>query len=298
MVESSPLARSRGIACAAGFMAVWIATLVLGTVLLHPAITGSLSAAPASMRLALELLSLASVAVPTSLFALLRPARRRRASRISAPVAALIGSVAGLAWLSSALGANGLAGALSVGMAASVPHIPVWLAACLANAAFQELLIRGYPFDVLRGSLGIFPATYITTALFIAFHPGAFVDGPLAVLQMAVASFLLAELRLLAGGLVVPIAAHFAWNAAGGIGLGAVALADDYPHALSLSIGNGTSLSTGAMGIEGSPWTLLVTTAFCVGLAMVIRVRPKHMAVDAAAEFNRVNQSSGDENEQ
>ena len=57
----------RNIAYAAAFMAIWIAALALATALLHPAITGSLSTAPASMRLALEALSLASVAVPTDL---------------------------------------------------------------------------------------------------------------------------------------------------------------------------------------------------------------------------------------
>ena len=63
----------RNIAYAAAFMAIWIAALALATALLHPAITGSLSTASASMRLALEALSLASVAVPTALFARLRP---------------------------------------------------------------------------------------------------------------------------------------------------------------------------------------------------------------------------------
>ena len=133
-----------------------------------------------------------------------------------------------------------------IGAPAPIPHIAIWLAACLANAAFQELLVRGYPFDTLHGSLGILPAALITTALLVAFHPGAFADGPAAVLQMVAASLLLTERRLLAGGLVAPTAAHFAWNAAGGIGLGVVALADDYPHALSLSIGDGASLSAGA----------------------------------------------------
>lgn len=105
------------------------------------------------------------------------------------------------------------------------------------------------------------------------FHPGAFESGPVAVLQMAAASLLLTELRLLTGGLVAPTAAHFAWNAAGGIGLGVVALADDYPHVFSCSVGVGTSLSIGVMGVEGSPWTLVVTIAFCIALAVFLRSR-------------------------
>lgn len=262
----------RNIAYAAAFMAIWIAALALATALLHPAITGSLSTAPASMRLALEALSLASVAVPTALFARLRPTAPAGAPRAgpsrprgSGRPSASFGSAA----RSGRTGSR----ATSLGPAAPVAHLALWVAACLANAAFQELLVRGYAFDSLRESLGVAGATLITTALFVAFHPGAFESGPVAVLQMAAASLLLTELRLLTGGLVAPTAAHFAWNAAGGIGLGVVALADDYPHVFSCSVGVGTSLSTGVMGVEGSPWTLVVTIAFCIALAVFLRSR-------------------------
>lgn len=261
----------RGTAAAVAFLACWLASLSLLTALLHPAIAGMLSGNPAQMRLALELLSLASVAAPTVLFAHLRPVARRGASRAGAPAAVLFGSAKGLAWLAAALGANCLAGTLTLGAAAPAPHLAIWLAACLANAAFQELLVRGYAFDALRASLGAIPAALVTTALFVAFHPGAFADGPAAVLQIAAASLLLTELRLLTGRLAASTAAHFAWNATGGIGLGVVALADDYPHALSLSVGSGASLSAGAMGIEGSLWTLLVTAAICVALALKLQ---------------------------
>ena len=263
----------RNIAYAAAFMATWIAALALATALLHPAITGSLSTAPASMRLALEALSLASVAVPTALFCRLRPTAPAGAQQAGALAASGLGAALGLAWLAAALGANWLAGNLSLGPAAPVAHLSLWVAACLVNAAFQELLVRGYAFDSLRESLGVEPATLITTALFVAFHPGAFESGPVAVLQMAAASLLLTELRLLTGGLVAPTAAHFAWNAAGGIWLGVVALADDYPHVFSCSVGSGASLSAGAMGVEGSPWTLVVTVACCAALAVFLRSR-------------------------
>lgn len=270
----------RNIAYAAAFMAIWIAVLALATALLHPAITGSLSTAPASMRLALEALSLASVAVPTALFARLRPTAPAGAPRAgpSRPRGSGLGAAFGLFWLGGALGANWLAGNLSLGPAAPVAHLALWVAACLANAAFRELLVRGYAFDSLRESLGVAGATLITTALFVAFHPGAFESGPVAVLQMAAASLLLTELRLLTGGLVAPTAAHFAWNAAGGMGLGVVALADDYPHVFSCSVGVGTSLSTGVMGVEGSPWTLVVTIAFCIALAVFLRSRRADVA--------------------
>lgn len=258
----------RGTAAAVAFLACWLVALSLLTALLHPAITGTLSGNPAQMRLALELLSLASVAAPTVLFARLRPPAEPRTGAL---VASGLGAVFGLFWLGGALGANWLAGNLSVGPAHPAAHLAIWAAACLANADFQEMLVRGFAFDSLRESLGVVPATLVTTALFVAFHPGAFADGPAAVLQMAAASLLLTELRLLTGGLAASTAAHFAWNAAGGIGLGVVALADDYPHALSLSVGGGASLSAGAMGVEGSPWTLLVTAAICVALALKLQ---------------------------
>lgn len=272
MVERCPIPHAlRDAAAVVAYLACWLVALSLLSAFIRPAIIGALSGNPALLRFALELLSLASVVAPTALFAHLRPVARRGASRAGAPAAVLFGSAMGLAWLAAALGANWLAGNLSVGPAHPAAHLAIWAAACLANAAFQEMLVRGFAFDSLRESLGVVPATLVTTALFVAFHPGAFADGPAAVLQMAAASLLLTELRLLTGGLAASVAAHFAWNAAGGIGLGVVALADDYPHALSLSVGDGASLSAGAMGIEGSPWTLLVTAAICVALALKLQ---------------------------
>lgn len=263
----------RDAAVVVAYLACWLVALSLLSAFIHPAIIGTLSGNPALMRLALEALSLASVAVPTALFCRLRPTAPAGAPRTGALAASGLGAALGLAWLAAALGANWLAGNLSLGPAAPVAHLALWAAACLANAAFQELLVRGYAFGSLRESLGVAPATLTTTALFVAFHPGAFESGPVAVLQMAAASLLLTELRLLTGGLVAPTAAHFAWNAAGGIGLGVVALADDYPHVFSCSVGTGASLSTGAMGVEGSPWTLVVTVACCVALAVFLRSR-------------------------
>lgn len=273
----------RGAASAAVFFISWLVVLSLLTVLLHPAIMDTFSGNAACMRLALEVLSLASVAVPTALFAWMHPAARAAASRAGVIKAVSLGVAAGLAWLGAALGANWLVGSLSLGPAAPVSRLVLWLAACLANAAFQELLVRGYSFDSLSGSLGAVPATLLTTVLFVAFHPGAFASGSVAVFQMAAASLLLTELRVLTGGLVAPTAAHFVWNAAGGIGLGVVALADDYPHVLSLSVGAGTSLSAGAMGIEGSLRTLLVTVALCAALSPLVKrlrrsVRPSVLA--------------------
>ena len=95
----------RGTAAAVAFLACWLVALSLLTALLHPAITGTLSGNPAQMRLALELLSLASVAAPTVLFARLRPPAEPRTGAL---VASGLGAVFGLFWLAARSGRTGL----------------------------------------------------------------------------------------------------------------------------------------------------------------------------------------------
>ena len=85
--------------------------------------------------------------------------------------------------------------------------------AVLAPAALtEELLLRGYPFTVLRETWGWPVATAITSFGFGLLHlnnPGA---TPLAIANVMAAGVFLAGIRVVTGSLAAAWAAHFAWN--------------------------------------------------------------------------------------
>ena len=284
---------------AAIFFCLWIVAVVGLSAPLNPVLTHALEGQPAWLRAALEAESLIAVAIPSVACTLMlgsfgrevpgarqrgevragegiaphrdasagrRPAVGRAFCRLAGVFAG--GLLAGIAWFALAFGALLAAGLLSAGAPAVVPALPLWIAACFINAAFQEILVRGYAFGALARGGGVAAATAVTTLVFVLFHPGAFACGPVAVLQIAAASVLLTEVRLATRGLAAPIAMHAAWNALGGIGFGVVALADDYPRVFDTTIGGSACVSGGAMGLEGSVVTLVITCALCFAAAL------------------------------
>lgn len=257
---------------AAAFFGMWLAALVALSAA-APLATSALSGAPAAVRLILEVISLVSALVPAIACPLLlggAAARRRTAAREGLRFG--VGLVAGAAWFALVFGALAALSAVDLGSPSNVPALPAWIAACAANAAFQEVLVRGYAFDALARGKGIVFAAVVTTVVFTVFHPGAFACGPVAVLQIAAASVLLTLVRIASGGLAAPIGMHAAWNAVGGIGFGVVSLADDYPSVFDVSLGGPALLSGGAMGVEGGVVALAVTCVLC---AAAFAIRPR-----------------------
>ena len=83
----------------------------------------------------------------------------------------------------------------------------------LAPAAFtEELLVRGYPFAVLRDAWGWPLATAITSIVFGALHLGNPGVTPIAIANVIAAGVFLAGVRIVTGSLAAAWAAHFAWN--------------------------------------------------------------------------------------
>lgn len=85
--------------------------------------------------------------------------------------------------------------------------------AVLAPAALtEELLVRGYPFAVLRETWGWPAATAITSVVFGLLHLGNPGATPLAIANVMAAGVFLAGIRVVTGSLAAAWAAHFAWN--------------------------------------------------------------------------------------
>jgi len=87
------------------------------------------------------------------------------------------------------------------------------LASMLAIAATaEELLMRGYAFQVLVEGMGAWPAVILTSVLFALGHLGNPNIDNLALLNIALAGVLLAGVYLRTRSLWMAIGTHWAWN--------------------------------------------------------------------------------------
>ncbi len=140
----------------------------------------------------------------------------RRAQR---PAAA--GAVASGAW-GAALGASGFCGALGLTALLTTPTIgpgtaaPVSIALAAALTLFQtlaeEVFFRGWLQPILSARWGAVVGLVAASLLFAAAHASVQDISVLAFVNDALAGAVFGLLALRTGGLLAPVAAHFAWN--------------------------------------------------------------------------------------
>ena len=126
--------------------------------------------------------------------------------------------------LAATMGALAIAVPTALGVASGalsfVPRPTVQVARTLAlsvavlgpAALTEELLLRGYPFTVLRARWGVPAAMAVTATIFGLLHlsnPGA---RPMAIANVMAAGVFLAGVRVVTRSLAAAWAAHFAWN--------------------------------------------------------------------------------------
>ena len=163
----------------------------------------------------------------------------------------LIGAAAGVLWLAAPTLAMYAAGVIQMEGVNQVQHFPLWVAAAVLNVAMQELLVRGYLYQMLRPRHGLMVAVTVTSALFTLLHGGAFEAGLVPVLNVLTMSLLMTAALEYTGSLTAPIVMHAVWNGVGALVLGGVSLAEDYPHLLNMAFSGGELLLRGSVQNRG-----------------------------------------------
>ena len=107
------------------------------------------------------------------------------------------------------------------------PMLWLWILSALINTIMQELLVRGYLYQMIKRNYNVVAAMVVTTALFTFMHGGAFEAGIVPVLNVITMSILMTTVLEYIQSLIAPVMMHFIWNGVGGIIFGAVSLADD-----------------------------------------------------------------------
>lgn len=170
----------------------------------------------------------------------------------------LIGFVIGVLWLGSVVAVLLLTKAMNIQGQNNIDYIWIWILASFLNVVMQELLVRGYLYQLWKQKYNILVATMLTTILFTAMHGGAFAAGIIPMLNIISMSIFVTLLLEYTDTIVAPVVAHFIWNTIGAIILGGVSLASDYPNLLNSTFQGNSLISGGNYKIEGSIIVLVV----------------------------------------
>ena len=213
---------------------------------------------PAIWRLWAEIMPLLAIVFFTLIFWLIEKKNVKLHLTDNPNNGALLGIVMGVLWLAIPTLLMYIIKSLHFDGMNEVKLFPVWMLAAFLNVIMQELLVRGYLYQMLKQKHNIVAAIIVTTALFTACHGGAFEAGILPVVNVITMSLFMTAVLEYSGSLVAPIIMHFLWNGIGALILSGVSLADDYPSLLITSFSGNEILSGGACKIEGSIFVLIV----------------------------------------
>jgi len=94
----------------------------------------------------------------------------------------------------------------------NLPSLGLVAVCLLFGAVGEELLFRGYAFQVLAGSFGTYKVLLPLATLFAAMHAGNHSATPLGLFNTFMWGVLLGLALLRSGDLWLPVGLHFGWN--------------------------------------------------------------------------------------
>ena len=230
----------------------------LGWAVLTSILPLSSSGEPAIWRLWAEIMPLLAIIAFTLIFWLIER-KNVELHLFDNPVKGMVlGVITGIVWLAVPVLVMYIAKIIHFDGTNSIKLFPVWLSAAFLNVIMQELLVRGYLYQMIKQKHNIVAATIVVTVLFTALHGGAFEAGVVPVLNVLTMSLLMTVVLEYSGSIIAPTIMHFLWNGIGALVLGGVSLADDYPNLLITIFTGNEVLSGGVCKIEGSIIVLFV----------------------------------------
>lgn len=246
----------------------------LGWALLTSILPLSSSEDPAIWRLGAEIMPLLAMIAFTLIFWLIEK-KNVKLHLFDNPVKGMaLGVITGIVWLAIPVLIMYIAKIIHFDGTNSINLFLVWMLAAFLNVIMQELLVRGYLYQMIKQNYNIVVAVIVTTILFTLLHGGAFEAGVIPVLNVFTMSLLMTVILEYSGSIIAPTIMHFLWNGIGALVLGGVSLADDYPNLFITTFTGNEILFGGVCRIEGSIIVLFVN----VGLtALFMFLKNKHV---------------------
>lgn len=186
-----------------------------------------------------------------------------------------LGLVTGAVWFGGAVGILYLAGAIRFEGRNEISMLWLWLLSALLNTIMQEMLIRGYLYQMIKSSCNIAAAVIVSAALFTLAHGGAFEAGLLPVLNVITMSLFMTAVLEYTESLIAPVVIHFLWNGVGAIILGGMSLAEDYPHLYNMALSGDHVVSGGSCKIESSIVVLILNLLLMLFFAAAAKKKSK-----------------------
>lgn len=231
---------------------------------------------PAIWRFAAELVPFLSIVGMSLLFWFIEKKKVQIISYSNFSKNILVGVIGGIVWIGSAVLIMLIIGVLKISDTNSVSMLWLWLFSVLINTIMQELLVRGYIYQIIKQKHNIIAAVITSTTLFTLMHGGIFEAGVIPVLNVVTMSLFMTVVLEYTHSLLAPIFMHFLWNSIGAVILGGVSLAEDYPHLFNATFSGNTLLSGGIYKIEGSIIVLLINIVL-TGFFIFLIKREKNM---------------------
>ena len=180
----------------------------------------------------------------------------------------VLGGTVGLSWLGISVGILLFTGSARIEGTNHISMLWLWILSAFINTIMQEMLVRGYLYQMIKRNYNVVAATVVSTMLFTFAHGGAFEAGTLPVLNVLTMSLFMTAVLEYTNSLIAPIIVHFLWNSVGAIILGGVSLAEDYPHLFNMTFGGNQLLSGGIYKIEGSVVVFVLNVIMIIGFIM------------------------------
>ncbi len=156
-------------------------------------------------------------------------------------------------------------------------RVVLTLGILVVAAAFEELIFRGYPMQVLMKGMGPWPAMLVMSSLFGLLHAGNLNSSILGVFNTIVAGMMLSLAYFKTRSLWFPYGLHLAWNVGTGMLVGFPLSGTGFASIWTAHV-NGPSWLLGAdYGPEGG---VLGTLIFLVGAVVVWKLPTKEMKYD------------------
>lgn len=213
---------------------------------------------PVIWRFIAELIPLVVIIILTLIFIKIEKQKLRIPINNNPLRGLLIGIFVGVLWLGFSAGLLILTNYLKITEINNVPMLWIWIISAFINVIMQELLVRGYIYQLIKEEYNLPAAIAATTIIFTLLHGGAFEAGIIPVLNVITMCLFTTFLYEAEGTILAPTMSHALWNIIGGLILGGVRLADDYPSFITMTPSKNQILSGGDCMIEGSVVVLIV----------------------------------------
>ncbi len=176
----------------------------------------------------------------------------------------IYGIISGVVWLGITTLVFYIFGIIKIKSINQIEMLSLWIISAFLNVIMQELLVRGYLYQLIKKQYNTIAAIIATTILFTLLHGGAIEAGVIPTLNVITMSLFMSVLLEYTQSLMAPILAHAFWNIIGALILDSVSLADDCPNLYNTQFVGNEILSGGYLKFEGSIIILMLNICLTI----------------------------------